>query len=402
MKEICATPGCTNKPNGGPRCWSCRHKNPSYRLSNTSGSVPADVPGVSDARTPEQKTREQLEVARLRLEKSRLQAQVHELEKLVLSGDRMRQIVGAMDALNVIPDPDWLRGPREKKSVTGTAVLFVSDVHGDEVVSKAQVGGANEYNREIMQRSVRNTFKSAVVLLKDFMASPKYEGIVCPLGGDMVSGNIHEELVETNEAPIQQTMMVMEELLIEGLGILADEFGKVHVPCVTGNHGRMHRKPRVKNRAFENFEWMIYQRVASYFRKDARLTFDIPDGSDAYFTVYEKRVCLTHGDQFRGGDGVGGILVPIKRGLSRKQFRDTAMGQPFDMMIIGHWHQLIMLNDLIVNGSIKGVDEYAYQGNFGFEPPQQALFVVHPEVGISARWPVLPRYEGGHLRGKPL
>jgi hypothetical protein len=388
MTKQCTVEACTRKTDGMHRL--CYH----HRMS----AAPAEVP--KDIRTPEQRTKEQLQVARAQSEVKRLQEENRELQKLAVSGDSVRQLLGTLGAPNHVPDPDWMRGPRSKKSVTGTAVLFISDIHGDEVVSRAQVGGANEYNREIMQRSVRNTFKSAVVLLKDFMASPKYEGIVCPLGGDIVSGNIHEELVETNEAPIMQTMLVMEELLIEGLGILADEFGKVHVPCVTGNHGRMHKKPRAKNRAFESFEWMIYQRVASYFRKDSRLTFDIPEGPDAYFQVYNKRICLSHGDQFRGGDGVGGILVPIKRGLSRKQFRDTAMGQAFDMLIIGHWHQLIQLSDLVVNGSIKGIDEWSYSMNFGFEQPQQALFVVHPEVGVSARWPVLCRYEGGKLKAK--
>jgi hypothetical protein len=57
-------------------------------------------------------------------------------------------------------------------------------------------------------------------------------------------------------------------------------------------------------------------------------------------------------------------------------------------MMCGHWHQYIHLSRLIVNGSLKGYDEYAYQNNFGFEEPQQALFVVHPRHGITYRMPV--------------
>ena len=362
---------------------------------------PVEPPKPPEVSKPETQTREQLQIARLKQDKTRLAQQVRELERLALSGDAVRDLLGTLGAPNVIPDPEWLRGASDQRSVTGTAVLFLSDIHFDEVVSAAQVGGSNEYNREIAIASIRNTFRSAIMLLKGFMAAPKYDGIVCPLGGDLLSGNIHEELQQTNEAPIQQSMIVLEEILIEGLGALADEFGKVHVPCVVGNHGRMTRKPQAKNRALESFEWPIYQRLAAHFRKDSRLTFDIPDGPDAFFNIYGTRFCLTHGDQFRGGDGVGGILVPIGRGLSRKQFRQQAMGDPFDVMMIGHWHQYIHLSNLIINGSIKGMDEYAYQGNFAFQEPEQALFIVHPEIGVTARWPIKCRVVGGKVKSSP-
>ena len=38
---------------------------------------------------------------------------------------------------------------------------------------------------------------------------------------------------------------------------------------------------------------------------------------------------------------------------------------------------------------MKGYDEYAYQGNFGFEPPRQALWLTHPRYGVTYRMPVL-------------
>lgn len=340
-------------------------------------------------------TREALQIARLKAELQSAREQARAMEKLALTGESLREIIGTLHAPNIVANPEWMQGANKQRSNTGTPVLQISDIHWDEVVRSEQVGGCNEYNREIATKRLRNTFRAAVRLLKGHMSRPNYDGIVCPLGGDIFSGNIHEELVETNEVPIQVSMLAIEPILIEGLGALADEFGKVHVPCVTGNHGRMHKKPRAKNRAFENFEWSVYQRLAAYFKTDARLTFDIPEGSDAHFQVYKKRFLLTHGDQFKGGGGIGGILVPILRGLSKKQVREQAIGGGFDTMLIGHFHQLTQLESLIINGSLKGYDEYAYQNNFGYEPAQQALFVVHPELGITARWPVRSDYESG-------
>ena len=60
-------------------------------------------------------------------------------------------------------------------------------------------------------------------------------------------------------------------------------------------------------------------------------------------------------------------------------------------MVVGHWHTLIQAasNGLIVNGSLKGWDEYAATSNFSFEAPQQALWVTVPKNGVVWQAPVL-------------
>jgi hypothetical protein len=58
-------------------------------------------------------------------------------------------------------------------------------------------------------------------------------------------------------------------------------------------------------------------------------------------------------------------------------------------MLMCHYHQLLWLPNVIVNGCVKGYDEYARLGlRVPYSPPAQALFFVHPEHGITARWPV--------------
>jgi hypothetical protein len=65
-------------------------------------------------------------------------------------------------------------------------------------------------------------------------------------------------------------------------------------------------------------------------------------------------------------------------------------------MVIGHFHTLMQLPHLIVNGSLKGYDEYAYQGNFTFEVPAQALWITHPERGITHQMPIYLEQETTH------
>jgi hypothetical protein len=76
------------------------------------------------------------------------------------------------------------------------------------------------------------------------------------------------------------------------------------------------------------------------------------------------------------------------RGFSKKQDKQSAMGEPFDLMCIGHFHTLVWYKRLFINGSIKGLDEYADAKGYGFEPPQQGLFVLHPEHGMTIRTPI--------------
>ncbi len=122
----------------------------------------------------------------------------------------------------------------------------------------------------------------------------------------MLSGDIHEELVETNETPLMPTLIDLMGVLMWALKTMADEFGQVFVPCVVGNHGRNTRKPRMKNMVYSNFDWLLYSFLAKHFENDKRLTFMIPEGADADYMVLGHRYRLSHGDRLgvKGGDGI--------------------------------------------------------------------------------------------------
>ena len=82
------------------------------------------------------------------------------------------------------------------------------------------------------------------------------------------------------------------------------------------------------------------------------------------------------------------MIRSIIRGDHRMRGRNAQVGMEYDTMLMGHFHQLIQLQRLIVNGSLKGYDEYAYANNSPFESPRQALWLTHPEHGITFSAPV--------------
>lgn len=285
--------------------------------------------------------------------------------------------------------PRWLTPKATKPGAPGTPTLFLSDLHWGEVVDASQIGGVNAYDIEIAQRRLRAVVEHTIDLLLRHMVNPTYPGLVLALGGDMVTGDIHEELTATNAMEIMPTFVDLFDSLIWVVETLAGAFGQLFVPCVTGNHGRNTHKIRAKGRNFTSFDWLLYVMLERHFAKDKRVTFLVPSGPDVLYRVYGQRYLLTHGDQFRGGDGMIGPLGPITRGDHKKRSRNSQIGQEYDTILMGHWHQDIRLRKLIVNGSIKGYDEYAFANNFPFEPPSQALWMTHPRHGITFSMPVL-------------
>ena len=327
-----------------------------------------------------------------------LNRQIRELTEAKIRDDDVARLIEKIAGRNLEP-PAWTvdagRGRRVDRAIV-TAML--SDTHYDEVVSPEEVNYVNGYNREIATARTANFFKNLIRLSRDYINGIKIDGLVLPLGGDMVSGNIHEELKETNEDHIVDTCLYYSEQIAAGIRLALEHFDKVFVPCVVGNHGRMDRKPRHKGRARDSFDYLIYNLLAREFRGVREVSFGISPGADYRYTVYRTRYQLTHGDQFRGGSGIAGLLSPLMIGDHRKRKREQAVGTPYDYLIMGHWHQLSHFKGLIVNGSLKGYDEFAMNNNFDFEPPQQAFWLTDPEHGKTIDAPIHVLDDGEYWR----
>jgi hypothetical protein len=285
--------------------------------------------------------------------------------------------------------PEWTHKAPTKVGSPGVPTLFLSDLHWGEVVHSSQIGGVNSFNLSIARKRLKYTVETAIDLLSILDREMRYPGIVMPLGGDMISGNIHEELQATNELNTMPTVLDLYDHLVAAISLAADTFGNVFLPCVSGNHGRDTRKTWAKDRHHTSFDWLLYQFLAKRFDGDKRVRFFIPDGPDALYRIYNTRYLLTHGDKLgHGGDGLIGFLGPVLRGDHKRRTRQSQIEQPYDVMVCGHWHQYVHTNRVIVNSSLKGMDEYAFTESFPFERPAQALWVTHHRHGITYRMPV--------------
>lgn len=299
------------------------------------------------------------------------------------------------EALVLQPQPKWLLPSKGKAADNrATLVAFLSDVHAGEVVRPEEMGGYNAYNLDICSGRLERFFDRTIRLARDYLAGVTYDGIVLALGGDLVSGDIHDELAQTNELSVLETALWVAPRLVAGIERWASEFGAVHVVSAPGNHGRDSKVPRHKGRSAHNADTHIAKMVAMFYStanaSDA-VTFDIPDSFDVSFSVYDHAFSLEHGDNLRfSGTSEIGALGPVKRGTLRKANQHREEGHPFDYNLVGHFHSYVPApsQGFVMNGSLKAFDEYARSWHLRPEPAQQALMVVTPEHGIGAQVPV--------------
>ena len=330
------------------------------------------------------------EIMRLRAQNRALSKDVMRLAREDDTAERIRERIFEIQARSPEP-PEWVANPRHSTGKRGTPATIWSDWHYGEVVNPVEVGGVNAFNTTIAKQRIKRLVDTTEDICANHMgrANTAYPGIVVCLAGDLMTGDIHQEITESNDRTPQQQINDLTDILAGSLEHLASKFGKVFVPCVVGNHGRDTLKPRTKRRVFTSHEWVIYTNLERHFRKSKNIHFHIPSETDAFFRIYSHRYLLTHGDSLsvKGGDGIIGALGPITRGTFKMANSEKHIGRDFDTLLMGHWHQPLWLPHAIVNGCIKGYDEYARLIlRAPYSPPSQQLWFTHPDHGITARW----------------
>lgn len=276
----------------------------------------------------------------------------------------------------VVPRRERASGLREL-----TAVALASDWHVEEGVDPAQVAGRNEFNLLVAAERVERFFQAIRWNVEHQRASGhlKIRDLVLWLGGDLMSGYIHEELIEGNALSPTQTIRWLQPRIEGGIRFLAKELQleSVVVPCSYGNHGRTTAKPRVSTGFKNSFEWLMYHSLADQFRGDKRVRFHVTDGAHQYVQVYaHDPLHFHHGDDVRFQGGVGGIAVPLLKAAAQWQTVRRS-----SVHCIGHWHQQRDFRTAVVNGSLIGFGPYSFRVRADYEPPMQTLFFVDRDRG---------------------
>lgn len=265
-----------------------------------------------------------------------------------------------------------------------------SDTHMGEVIDAEEIGGINAFNSEICRQRLRRHIIAACNIGTRWAEDTDCVGAYFALGGDLISGDIHEELRMTNDLTSHEQVQAMVEEASAAIRHLKDAFGRVHVTCVPGNHGRNTHKATAKLYARLSYDMMIGAMVQRDFANDPRVTFQMSAAKDQVTPIFGRNVLSTHGDKMGtgGGQGFAGPFLPIVRGAKKVMAQYASKGQNIDLMLHGHYHTSGNPGNILSNGSVPGYSEYGDDLRFVIEPPQQNLFLLHGRWGLRERMPI--------------
>lgn len=359
----CTAPGCENKARRHGLCESCGKTVP----KNPADQVAADrerVKLVADNAT-------------LKLKYATALKEIDTLER------RLSDVLAIGDTV----EPMVVEEKLSSGLTEGTITMIGSDWHIEEMVRPETVGGLNRYNLEIAEKRVKNFFSSGLRLIQLLKQDVKVGTLVLALLGDFISNaDLHGgEHAENMQLQPTEAIKTVQEWIIGGIDFLLNYTDcEILIPAHSGNHGRTTNKIREGNENGHSLEYLMYLHLAAYYRNEPRVRFQIADGYHSYLDVYKTRIRFHHGHMAKYQGGVGGIYIPVNKGIAQWN-----KGRAVDLDVFGHFHQLRDGGNFICNGSLIGYNAFAVSIKADFELPKQALFLIDSKRGRTCTWPIL-------------
>ncbi len=272
---------------------------------------------------------------------------------------------------------------KTSKKHEATAFAILSDLHIEENVKPESVDGVNEFNLRIAKQRIESFFRNVVKLTTKEQQDTHIDTLVLAILGDLISGNIHDELMESCEVPPVEAAILAQNFITSGIEyILKNTKLNLVIPCCVGNHSRITHQVHVSTEQGNSLEWMIYSNLAGYFAKEKRVKFIL---SKSYFTwvkVYDFDIRFHHGHAMKFGGGIGGLTIPVLKAIARYDLAKKAY-----LDVFGHVHTPLDGGKFISNGCLIGDTPYGKRLGFTGRPQQQ-FFLIDKHYGKTGVFPV--------------
>lgn len=275
--------------------------------------------------------------------------------------------------------------PSKLLASEATAIVVASDWHYEELVKPSTISGLNSYNLDVANQRIERFFQNQLRLLNIFKRDVSINNYVLALLGDFISGNIHDENLETSQLQPIEAILEVQNKIASGIKFLLKNTDcDFVIPCSVGNHSRITEKVHIATEVNNSLEGLMYHNLAMYFENESRVQFVIGDGYHTYINVYDQVIRFHHGHGMKYGGGVGGIYIPVNKAIAQWNKARHA-----DLDVFGHWHQQRDGGNFICNGSIIGYNAYALRIKADYEEPRQSFFLVDKKRGKTIVAPIL-------------
>jgi hypothetical protein len=275
------------------------------------------------------------------------------------------------------------RGRQHSASV----IVLLSDWHCEETVDPATVNFLNSFNLDVCDQRIAELTERFSALLEHERRLAKIDRVVVWLGGDFITGAIHEDCAELAQLSPLAALRFAGERIRAFIDRVADQAKTVIVATNSGNHGRTTPKLRIGTELEHSFEQHLYLSMAAAERRK-NVSWQVGTGYLNYVPLDDFLVRFHHGHAIRySGAGVGGITIPVNKSIA-----GWDKIRPASLTCFGHYHQFQWLRAgrYVANGSLIGHSAFAQVVMKGsYEPPCQSLIVVdHGRNEVTKALPI--------------
>ena len=261
------------------------------------------------------------------------------------------------------------------------AVFHVTDSHMGSVQEADEIEGFNEFCPEICDQRNKAFIRRGVEWVK--LHRNAYDVKVCHVlfTGDLISGDIHDELRVTNAFPAPEQVVRAAQSHAIQLALLAANFEKVIVEFITeDNHARLTKKPQAKEAGKNTFNYLVGRMLELYVSKHDNIEFNLHPMNEKVIHVLNRNYLIKHGHGIKAWMGIP--WYGIERSVARESMQDIQRAKDigFHKMIFGHFHTPIDHWLYSCGGSVSGTDAYDHQAG-RYSPPSQSAWLVHPKYG---------------------
>jgi hypothetical protein len=282
-----------------------------------------------------------------------------------------------------------------------TPVGHITDSHMGAIQKPDEIEYFNEFNPEICRR--RNL--GFATSLSDWVSlhrnAYQIKNLHLVFTGDLISGDIHEELQKTNAFPVTQQVVEAAKVHTEQIALLAPNFEQVTVDFLTeDNHSRLTKKPQAKEAGINSYGYLIAVLMKAYLGNHTNVVFNIHAMHEKVITIGHMNYLIMHGHGMKMWMGIP--WYSIERRIAREStarqsliMQDLQLAKEigFNKVLHGHFHTSFNSQMFSCGGSVSGTDAYDHQNGRHAEPAQSA-WMLHPKWGEFNRtdfW--LKRYD---------
>lgn len=324
-----------------------------FRSAQDRDGEPAENPKKDErvSTNKEAALKEELQRLRKQLERRSVSAGSDELFV-----ERLEETISKVAPSVKFISEKWRGDSSFKRNHGATEVLHISDWHIGEVDN---IGGFNSFNYGIACERVK-TLTNKVISWTDMHRSMyRVDELVVLATGDMISGEIHDELKRTNEFPAPEQCVKAAMLVSKMVNELSSFFKKVRVEyIVQDNHSRTTKKMEFAP-GTNSYNYIVGTIAQIMLRDNPTVEFNVYPDIQKVVQVEGMRYLITHGNSIRGG--FAGIpYYGMNRKLGAEAFIRMNMPEEnhFDKIIIGHYHTPLLNRSFEMTGCLSSTTAF--------------------------------------------